>query len=66
MSRKDDLKEVDRAAAEAGIPPAHRRDFGRYIERCKRKGDGGTKNDRGDFTYPELLEKAREFKEQNG
>ena len=63
MGKKQDLQEVDRAAAEAGIPPAKRRDFGRYLERCKRQGDGGTKNNRGDFTHEELLAKAREFME---
>ena len=65
MGKKQDLREVDRAATEAGIPPAKRRDFGRYLERYKRQGDGGTKNDRGDFTSEELLEKAREFIEEN-
>jgi hypothetical protein len=63
MSRKDDLKEVDRAAAEAGLSLAQRRIFGRYLERSKRDGDGGTRNDRGDFTYDELVLKARQFKE---
>jgi hypothetical protein len=61
MGKKQDLKEVDRAARESGIPPARRRDFGRYLEKCKRQGRGGTKNNRGDFVYEELLEKAREF-----
>jgi hypothetical protein len=61
MGRKRDLKEVDRAARQAGIPPELRRDFGRFLERCKRDGDTGTKNDRGDFTYDELLDKARDF-----
>ena len=65
MGKKQDLREVDRAAAQAGLAPAQRRDFGRYLERCKREGDGGTKNDRGDFSYEELLEKAREFVEEN-
>ena len=65
MGKKQDLKEVDRAAAMAGIPPAKRRDFGRYLERCKRQGDGGTKNNRSDFTEEELLKKAHEFMEEN-
>jgi hypothetical protein len=61
MGKKPDLQEVDRAARECGIPPARRRDFGRYLERCKRQGHGGTKNGRGDFVYEELLKEAHEF-----
>jgi hypothetical protein len=38
-----------------------RKGFGKFIEAEKAKGYGGTKNKRGDFTYQELLEKAREF-----
>lgn len=38
-----------------------RRDFGDYLEDCKNSGDRGTRNDRGDFTWPELEEEAREF-----
>lgn len=64
MGRKQDLKEVDRAAREAELTPQQRRAFGRYLERCKRDGDTGTKNDRGDFTYEELSAKARAFKEE--
>jgi hypothetical protein len=37
------------------------RDFGDYLERCKRVGDRGTKNLKGDFTDDEMREKAREF-----
>lgn len=63
MPRKEDLREVDQVAAEAGLSPGERRDFGRFLERCKHDGDGGTKNDRGDFTRDELREKVREFLE---
>ncbi|MCT7953943.1 hypothetical protein NG795_01580 [Laspinema sp. D3] len=37
-----------------------RKDFGDFIEAEKKAGCGGSK-DRGDFTWEELIEKAREF-----
>ncbi len=59
--KKGDLKEVDDAARAVGIPKEKRDDFGRFIEDEKAAGRGGTKNDRGDFTFPQLKEKGREF-----
>lgn len=48
------------AANEARIPKDRRRDFGDFIEEVKAaEGRGGRKN----FTYEELLELAKEFKE---
>ncbi|HET6882361.1 MAG TPA: hypothetical protein VFI31_19505 [Pirellulales bacterium] len=38
-----------------------RRRFGDYLEACKRSGDRGTLNERGDFTRDEMMEKAREY-----
>jgi hypothetical protein len=35
--------------------------FGEFLESLKEGGFGGTQNDRGDFTYNELCQKAREF-----
>lgn len=40
---------------------ATRREFGDYLELCKRDGDRGTANTRGDYTWAELEQKAREF-----
>jgi hypothetical protein len=37
------------------------REFSDYIHECKRIGDRGTKNARGDFTDQEIRDKAREF-----
>jgi len=37
--------------------------FGIFLEEEKRNGYGGTLNDRGDFTYGELRQKAKEFLE---
>jgi RHS repeat-associated protein len=64
--KKGDLKEVDDAAKMEGIPKSQRDDFGRFLEDEKAAGRGGTKNDRGDFTFPQLRAKAREFKGQGG
>lgn len=38
-----------------------RREFGDFLEEEKGIGNGGTKNERGDFTYQELRQKARDF-----
>jgi hypothetical protein len=61
MGRKRDLRQVDAVAGEFGMDPQTRREFGDYLEECKAAGDGGTANDRGDFTYEELRRKAQEF-----
>ena len=37
--------------------------FGLFIEEEKKNGYGGTLNRRGDFTYEELRQKAKEFLE---
>ena len=63
MGNKPDIQEVNEAARRAGLTPAQRKEFGRYLERCKRDGDGGTKNDRGDFTWDELMDRAQQFRE---
>jgi hypothetical protein len=61
MARKPDIKEIERMARKHGMTEEQRRDFGDFVEECKRAGDGGTKNDRGDFTWDELDRKAQEF-----
>jgi hypothetical protein len=63
MGRNNDIREVDRAFKAAGLPDHLRPDFGRFLERCKRNGDRGTKNDQGDYTWDELMAKTDEFKE---
>lgn len=45
------------------MSPQLRDDFGPFLEEEKRNGYGGTLNNRGDFTYPELRQKAKEFLE---
>jgi RHS repeat-associated protein len=59
--RKQDIKQVDDVAREFKMDKSQREEFGDYLEREKAAGHGGTANDRGDFTYQELRQKAREF-----
>ncbi|QUS61195.1 hypothetical protein [Synechocystis sp. PCC 7338] len=40
---------------------AQRKEFGRFLERQKERNLGGTKNERGDFTYQELKQQAKQF-----
>jgi hypothetical protein len=61
MGRKKDLKQVDDVASEFGMNEEERIEFGDFLEECKARGDRGTKNDRGDFTWRELQRKAKEF-----
>ena len=66
MGKKDDLKQVDSIAREFRMLPELRDDFGPFLEEEKRNGYGGTLNNRGDFTYQELRQKAKEFLEDRG
>lgn len=63
MGKKGDLKQVDAIAKEFRMSDELRYDFGEFIEEEKRNGYGGTLNGRGDFTYQELRQKAKEFLE---
>lgn len=58
---KDDIKQVNDIAQEFRMTRNQRKEFGRFLERQKEKGLGGTKNERGDFTYPELQQQAKQF-----
>jgi hypothetical protein len=61
MGRKHDIRQIEAIAQEFGMDPEERREFGDYIEECKRSGEKGTGSN-GDFTFGELREKAREFR----
>jgi hypothetical protein len=61
--KKQDLKQVNDVSREFGVD---RNKFGRFLEEEKQAGAGGTLNERGDFTYDELREKAAEFIELFG
>ena len=61
MGKKKDIQQVEAVAREFNMNESERRDFGDFLEEEKAAGNGGTKNDRGDFTYQELQQKARDF-----
>ena len=61
MGRKRDIRQIEAIAQEFGMDPEERREFGDYIEDCKRRGESGTGKN-GDFTYGELREKVPEFR----
>jgi hypothetical protein len=63
MGKKDDIRQIDTIAKEFDMLWEERKAFGRFLEQEKTNGYGGTLNDRGDFTYPELRQKAKEFLE---
>lgn len=52
---------MEAVAREFNMNESERRDFGDFLEEEKAAGNGGTKNNRGDFTYQELQQKARDF-----
>jgi RHS repeat-associated protein len=58
---KPDIKQVNDIARLYRLEDDDRQDFGRWLEQEKACGRGGTKNDRGDFTWKELDKKIREF-----
>ena len=58
---KDDIKQVNDVARQFKMSKAQRKEFGRFLEKQKGEGRGGTKNERGDFTYPELQQQAKQF-----
>ena len=61
MVKKKDIQQVKAVAHEFNMTEEERRDFGDFLEEEKAVGNGGTKNERGDFTYQELRQKARNF-----
>lgn len=61
MGKKRDIQQIETIAKEFKMTQEERRDFGDFLEIEIIKGQGGTKNDRVDFTYEELRQKAREF-----
>lgn len=61
MPHEHDIAQVDEVAREFDMNREQRFEFGDFLEDEKAAGNGGTKNRRGDFTMPELRDKAREF-----
>ncbi len=52
---------MEAVAREVGMSAEARREFGDFLEAEKAAGNGGILNERGDFTYQELRQKAAEF-----
>lgn len=61
MSKKRDIRQIEAIAREFDMDSEERREFGDFIEGCKRNGEKGTGKD-GDFTYRELRDKVPEFR----
>ena len=61
MGKKRDIQQIEAIAKEFKMTQEERRDFGDFLEIAKINGQGSTKNDRVDFTYEELRQKACEF-----
>ncbi len=61
MVKKKDIQQVEAVAREFNMTEEERREFGDYLEDEKAVGYGGTKNERGDFSYQELRQKAQIF-----
>lgn len=47
------------------MDPEERREFGDFVELCKRNGERGSGKN-GDFTYAELKQKVSEFRGEKG
>jgi hypothetical protein len=56
MGKKKDIQQVDAVARSLKMTKAERLAFGEFLEDLKNSGNGGTQNDRGDFTYNELCQ----------
>lgn len=60
MSGKD-IKQINDIARKYKMTDIQRKTFGKFLEKEKAKGRGGSQNLRGDYTFAELDEKARQF-----
>lgn len=58
---KDDIKQVNDVAKIFKMTKIQRKEFGAFLEKEKKRGKIGSQNDRGNFAYDDLKEKAREF-----
>ena len=61
MGKKQDIQQLESVCREFHLSATDRRDFSDFLETEKESGNGGTKNERGDFTYQELRVKLQEF-----
>jgi hypothetical protein len=51
VGKKKDIQQVEAVAREFNMNESERRDFGDFLEEEKAAGNGGTKNERSNFTY---------------
>jgi hypothetical protein len=58
---KRDIQQILNIAKQFHMTQETRRGFGDFIEQEKADGRCGSANERGDFTYAELRQKAKEF-----
>jgi len=61
MGKKNDTKQINDIAKEFHMNPRQRKQFGKFIEEKKADRWHGSLNEKGDFTYAELHQKAKEF-----
>jgi len=61
VGKKKDIDQIDKVAKKFKMVDAMRKDFGDFLEACKARGERGSKNRRGDFTWAELIQKAKEY-----
>jgi hypothetical protein len=55
LVKKKDIQQVEAVAREFNMTEEERREFGDFLSEEKATGNGGTKNQRGDFTYQQLI-----------
>jgi hypothetical protein len=65
VGRKRDIAQVDAVANEFGMDRETRGEYGDFLEEQKRLGRRGSGR-RGDFSYGELRELAREYLDKGG
>jgi len=61
MGKERDIRRLEAVEREFGMDPQERREFGDYIEQCKRMGEKGS-GQGGGFTYSELRDEVAEFR----
>ncbi len=61
MPKKRDIKQIDNIAKEFKMTQNQRQLFGEFLEEEKELGYKASLNERGDFTYQELRQKAIYF-----
>jgi hypothetical protein len=64
VGRKRDIAQIIAVAQEFRMGPEERREFGDFVEECKRRGEIGS-GEQGDFTYAELRDLAKEFQAES-